>query len=231
MFYIIDDVTCKLKTLTIHDIINCFYVLLVNFLNVLGLILSFTFCSIGSGTLIIVTTILDKCGRKRIIMDRTDEEPYLERYYLFLTERENFPFNIFIHKFLKSDPDDLHDHPWGFRTVILKGGYWEHTEQGKFWRSPGFTQCVSPSHKHRVELKPNCNCWTLFIPYKREREWGFYRDNKWIESEEYFELRKQEKNKEKNQSNNKIKKKINRIINKEESELGNQQEDEGKKDQ
>ena len=51
-------------------------------------------------------------GRYRIINDRIDEEPYLERYYLFLKERNNFPFNIFLHRFLKSDPDDLHDHPW-----------------------------------------------------------------------------------------------------------------------
>ena len=47
-----------------------------------------------------------------IINDRIDKEPYLERYYLFLRNRENFPFNIFLHKFLKSDSDDLHDHPW-----------------------------------------------------------------------------------------------------------------------
>ena len=24
---------------------------------------------------------------------------------------------------------------WG--ALILKGGYWEHTPQGKFWRGPG----------------------------------------------------------------------------------------------
>ena len=78
--------------------------------------------------------------------------------------KSNFPFNIFIHKFLKSDPDDLHDHPWAFRTLILKGGYWEHTEQGRFWRKPGFTQYVTAMHKHRVELEPETPCFTLFIP-------------------------------------------------------------------
>ncbi len=44
---------------------------------------------------------LDRIGRKRIIMDRADNEPYLERYYVFLKERRKFPFNVFIHKFLK----------------------------------------------------------------------------------------------------------------------------------
>ena len=63
--------------------------------------------------------IMDLLGRKRIILDRESDEPYLERYYIFLKNRTTFPFNMFIHKFLKSDPDDLHDHPWGFTTFIF----------------------------------------------------------------------------------------------------------------
>ena len=55
---------------------------------------------------------LERIGRKRIIMDRVNDEPYLERYYLFLKDRDRFPFNVFLHKFLKGDPDDVHDHPW-----------------------------------------------------------------------------------------------------------------------
>ena len=63
--------------------------------------------------------LLDRLGRKRIVMDRVENEPYLERYYLFLRERNRFPFNIFLHKFLKSDPDDVHDHPWPYATPHL----------------------------------------------------------------------------------------------------------------
>ena len=51
-------------------------------------------------------------NRKRIILDRVGKKPYLIRYYLFLKERTWFPFNIFLHKFLQGDPDELHDHPW-----------------------------------------------------------------------------------------------------------------------
>ena len=80
--------------------------------------------------------IMSYLGRYRVIYDRYDNEPYLERFYIFLKDRKTFPFNIFIHRFLKSDPDDLHDHPWAFRTIILFGGYWEFTEDGKFWRGP-----------------------------------------------------------------------------------------------
>ena len=60
-----------------------------------------------------ILKLLERLGRKRIIMDRIENEPYLERYYLFLKERKTFPFNIFLHKFLKGDPDDVHDHPAG----------------------------------------------------------------------------------------------------------------------
>jgi len=89
---------------------------------------------------------LDRHGRKRVIMDRIDNEPYLERYYIFFKERTWFPFNVFLHKFLKSDPDDVHDHPWGYFTLILSGGYYEwipkiNTLGEKFgeyrvWRGP-----------------------------------------------------------------------------------------------
>ena len=71
----------------------------------------------------IFVNVIEYFGRRRVIYDRLDNEPYLERYYLFLKNRENFPFNVFLHKFLKSDPDDLHDHPWAFRTLILAGCY------------------------------------------------------------------------------------------------------------
>ena len=126
-------------------------------------------------------------GRKRIILDRESEEPYLERFYIFLKERNNFPFNIFIHKFLKSDPDDLHDHPWDYRTIILYGGYWEYTEEGKFWRGPLSYRYAPANTFHRIELDKNINyCWTLFIPGKKCREWGFKTGQGWIANEEYI---------------------------------------------
>ena len=71
--------------------------------------------------------IMDYLGRYRLIMDRTGNKPYLARYYLFLMNRSRFPFNIFLHKFLLSDPYDLHDHPWAYISIPLWPGYWEHT--------------------------------------------------------------------------------------------------------
>jgi len=136
-------------------------------------------------------SLLKKYKRHRIIKDRITNEAYLERYYLFLKDRQDFPFNIFLHKFLKSDPDDLHDHPWDYFTFILRGGYYEHTPKGKTWRRPFTFKCGKATDLHRIELDPDVpDCWTLFIPMKKKREWGFKKDGEWINNEEYQEIKK-----------------------------------------
>lgn len=144
--------------------------------------------------------LLEKIGRKRIVMDRVNNEPYLERYYLFLKDRDKFPFNIFLHKFLKSDPDDVHDHPWPYATLILKGGYYEWIPQfdskGKkigeicTWRGAGSFRTCSATSYHRIELDPDVECWTLFMPGPKQREWGFLSKGKWIQWQEYLNKRK-----------------------------------------
>jgi len=140
--------------------------------------------------------LLEHIGRKRIVMDRQNNEPYLERYYVFLKDRKRFPFNIFIHKFLKSDPDDVHDHPWPYATLILKGGYWEwlpqFDSQGNkmsetaVWRGAGHFRTSSAKSFHRIELDPEVECWTMFMPGPQKREWGFLVNNKWMHNELYL---------------------------------------------
>lgn len=147
-----------------------------------------------------IKQLFQRYGRHRVILDRLDNEPYLERYYVFLKDRSWFPFNIFVHKFLKSDPDDVHDHPWPFFTVILKGGYWEWTptfnskgekiaEIGK-WHGAGSFRTAGANTYHRIELDPDIECWTLFMPGRKKRDWGFLVKNKWVQWEQYLAQRK-----------------------------------------
>lgn len=146
--------------------------------------------------------LLERLGRRRIVMDRVNNEPYLERYYLFLKDRKHFPFNVFLHKFLKSDPDDLHDHPWPYFTVILKGGYWEwvpeYNSQGQKiaeiakWRAPGHFRWCNANSLHRIELDPGIECWTLFMPGPQQRDWGFTTRKGWIQHEKYLAQRAQQ---------------------------------------
>lgn len=50
-------------------------------------------------------------------------DPYLIRYTIFSCPW----FGIFVHCILRSDDDrDLHDHPWNFWSLILRGTYREY---------------------------------------------------------------------------------------------------------
>jgi len=149
---------------------------------------------------------LETCGRKRIILDRESKEPYLVRYYLFLKDRKTFPFNIFLHQFLRSDPDTLHDHPWPYFTLILKGGYWEWvpeedeflviTGEKKVWRGPGHFRVSREDSFHRIEVEPSVDCWTLFMPGPQLRDWGFLTHDKWsLETQKWIQHEEYIKNK------------------------------------
>lgn len=145
-------------------------------------------------------TLFQRWGRFRVIMDRVDNEPYLERYYLFLKDRQKFPFNLFLHKFLKGDPDDVHDHPWPYVTLILRGGYWEWVpvfntlgekiNEIRTWRAPGHWRLCSARSYHRIELEPGVTAWTLFVPGPKQRDWGFLVRNRWISHDQYLAERK-----------------------------------------
>ena len=143
--------------------------------------------------------LLERLGRKRIIYDRVNNEPYLERYYLFLKERDRFPFNVFLHKFLKGDPDDVHDHPWPYFTLILAGGYYEWVPKFnskkemigeiRHWRGAGHFRICSANSYHRIELESGITAWTLFMPGPHKREWGFLVNNTWTQHEQYLKDR------------------------------------------
>jgi hypothetical protein len=143
---------------------------------------------------------LERHDRKRIIMDRQCNEPLLTRYYLFLKDRKHFPFNVFLHKFHKGDPGDVHDHPWPYATLILAGGYYEYTpnfeygqmvSETKHWRGPGHFRLCGANSYHRIELKEDVTPWTLFMPGPQKQEWGFLVNNKWIHNDNYLEERRQ----------------------------------------
>ena len=133
---------------------------------------------------------MDLLGRRRVITDRTGKIPYLIRYYLFLKERKNFPFNITLHKVLVSDEPTLHDHPWNWGAFIIKGGYWEHipiiSREGnvvgatKEWRGPGHIRFRKAEDLHWLELAKDDNgneipCTSLFFMGRKKKEWGFVR--------------------------------------------------------
>ena len=126
--------------------------------------------------------------RKKILMDRgpswpdyNEAKPFMVRYYLLFRRRPKwFPFNIFLHKILKSDLGDLHDHYWSYFTVILKGGYWEATEKGRFWRGPGYMGLRKASDTHSLTIPRGKTAWTLIFVgiNKGSKQFANYRNAK-----------------------------------------------------
>lgn len=88
-------------------------------------------------------------------------------------------FNIYLHRFLRSDDDRaLHDHPWVNVSYLLDGAYTEVTiaKGGVHHRVrylAGDLKFRRPSYAHRVELTDG-PCWSLFITGPVVREWGFH---------------------------------------------------------
>jgi hypothetical protein len=108
---------------------------------------------------------------------------FLKRWTLFKTPW----FRIVLHCFIRSDADEeLHDHPWNFLTIILKGGYYEelgtslkHPTRNKrisfiHWRPPGSILYRPAKTIHRVILSEGTASWSLVFTGKKIRDWGFW---------------------------------------------------------
>ena len=140
---------------------------------------------------------LERKGRKSVIMDRDGTTPYLTRYYVAYPDhdqrqREDIPFNVFIHQFMKSDDPVCHDHPWNYLTIVLKGGYWEHFIDGtKKWRGPG-SIVLSRGNYHWVEIEHPGKTWTLFFRGKKRKDWGFWDEEKgrWVHWKKYLDSKR-----------------------------------------
>lgn len=125
------------------------------------------------------------------------DDIYLVRYYVFKSEY----FNVFIHQFLRSDRDDMHDHPWHFATYLVRGAYtevkWDPQVKNERWTRrfnypDGYAGCkVEPynrlvfrratdQHKvlvdtaHTYETRDHAPL-TVCVTGPLIREWGFVR--------------------------------------------------------
>jgi hypothetical protein len=102
-----------------------------------------------------------------------------------------------LHYINREDDDrDLHNHPFEYRTFVLKGfyseeylepGYTGHlTESGKRWIHRGGTGTGSQFKRHRIDLISKGGVWTLFFMTRNTGRWGFFVNNKFVESTRYF---------------------------------------------
>lgn len=112
--------------------------------------------------------------------------PYVEWYHVYTLERElllqAFGCTLLripahrcqINRFVRSDPDGVHDHPWGWaRTFILWSWYFEERRDRTRVRSAGQTYGLTGDTFHRVILPELSDCWTLFFHGPYVKHWGF----------------------------------------------------------
>lgn len=104
-----------------------------------------------------------------------------------------------LHRFTRGEPHaDPHDHPWGFETEILDGGYVEevfHFAEDGGWRSeivhraPATRHHIAADHIHRIVELPGRDCWTLVSAGPHERDTRFWRFGNGIWSRSWRERR------------------------------------------
>lgn len=128
-------------------------------------------------------------GRFDIVKEHDGENVlYLRRFRLLYTKW----FGIYLHHIAMPDQDrHLHDHPWDFGVIVLKGGYLEEIPNAidYKWREGTGTTMVhkrrmltfrtqKAEQLHRIrEVKPGT--WTLFFRGPKKRHWGFQTENGW----------------------------------------------------
>lgn len=139
----------------------------------------------------------------RMRLRRHDGLIFLDRWG-FEAERLG---GVFLHKMSAPDPGiDLHDHPWWFVSIILRGGYTEEraaariasqlavaaerfppmckhgvVEHRRRWsiRLMRLTEC------HRITDLDRTPTWTLVIHGPNIRKWGFFLPSGWVNEHVY----------------------------------------------
>ena len=108
------------------------------------------------------------------IINRDDDAPYLERYFI----KELFGWRFYLHRFVNSDhAEEPHDHPWPKAyAFVITGGYWEN-------RFNPMNGELSQRFVHRFNkilgsdfhaiISPMPETWTLFCHGPRVKPWGF----------------------------------------------------------
>lgn len=111
---------------------------------------------------------------------------------------------VFLHRMDAPDPgEDLHDHPWSFVSLVLKGGYTERrapvveVDGDRFERRmlcerrqrlPWSIARFRLGECHRVEHLGRTPTWTLVVTGPVRRKWGFFlADGAWMNEREYDE--------------------------------------------
>jgi hypothetical protein len=136
-----------------------------------------------------LTKLLDRIAREKSEITRSWEQvPYLTRWVLLGSRIESTILGrdcaVYLHRFHRSDADEMHDHPWPFVSIILAGGYHEKTPAKGWHDGDGPTKTrwygvgrvlVRPANWiHSVLIPDGRECWSLVIRGAKAKSWGFF---------------------------------------------------------
>lgn len=137
-----------------------------------------------------------------------DECPVIVRWTILKTPLGK----LLVHHFLpNADDRAVHDHPASFVTLVLRGGYDDrvpctgcdgeglcpgHVVGGRCMECggegvvvgdrmrPGMVRLRRAEHTHRTRVGPE-GCWTVVLMARKRREWGFWREGRWMHWREH----------------------------------------------
>ena len=131
---------------------------------------------------------------------------YLTRFVLLQTPW----FGLYLHKIHLPDTDrHMHDHPWSFVSIVLRGGYDEFMAgvvgEKKTWMRRDWQSCDAfgrgielrrrgflsigfrrAEQLHRVDRLYRFPSWTLVLAGRKRRAWGFQTELGWCHHDDYF---------------------------------------------
>ena len=89
-------------------------------------------------------------------------------------------FNIFVHGIYHKDQEaDMHNHPWNFFSLVLRGGFTEQRKDGSFLERTFLEGKFNKAEAfHRIfSLHNNKPCYTLVVTgAERKDPWGYDTD-------------------------------------------------------
>ena len=115
------------------------------------------------------------------------DDIYLTRWRIIQTPW----FGMYLHLIWRADNDrHLHNHPWNFMSIILRGGYLELTEIGnRRWR-PGSMHRMGANHFHAIKSLDREPTVTLVFVGKKKQDWGYKTDRGFTPQAQYHAVRR-----------------------------------------
>lgn len=115
---------------------------------------------------------------------RGEGDVYMRRWEIETRRRGS----VKLHHIIQPDHDrHLHNHPWDFTSIILRGWYVEECPGYQQLRRPGSIAHRRAADLHRIRSVSQGGVWTLVFTGPRVQVWGFDVDGDIIPWDEYLD--------------------------------------------